>query len=135
MAKRGPLCPACPGRLLTRDQEGTNAKNRLVGDAGGDLLIGLGKADVLIGEQGHDCLIGGGGDDTLRGGPGRDRLTGGGGNDKLVGNGGKNAFDAGSGNDTIKARNQTAEPVKCGNGSDRAVVDKADKLERLRDGG
>ena len=127
VAKRGPRAPLVPGGC-SRVVEGTNARDTLLGDEGGDLLLGLGKADVLRGERGHDCLVGGAGGDRLIGGPGRDRLTGGAGNDTLVGNGAKNAFDAGSGDDVVKARNQTVEPVKCGAGTDQARVDKGDKL-------
>lgn len=46
--------------------------DRLVGDSGGNALVGFGGDDVLDGGEGGDSLEGYAGDDVLRGGPGND---------------------------------------------------------------
>lgn len=106
---------------------GTNGPDRLTGGDAGEVAVGFGSADRLRGEGGHDCLIGGPGADRLTGGEGADRLTGGPGRDALIGGPGVNAYDAGGGNDVVRARNGTAEIVRCGSGRDRAYVDRRDR--------
>ena len=62
--------------------------DQITGDAGANLLEGLGGNDVLSGADGDDRLLGADGDDTLNGGDGDDWLTGGAGTDALHGGAG-----------------------------------------------
>ncbi|WP_420795195.1 beta strand repeat-containing protein [Legionella gratiana] len=57
--------------LLGRD----GSADRIYGDTGDDILIGLGGNDELRGEEGDDILAGGAGNDTLIGGSGNDTAT------------------------------------------------------------
>jgi Ca2+-binding RTX toxin-like protein len=66
--------------------------NLLLGNAGNDILLGLGGKDRLLGGDGNDDLQGGNGKDRLVGGKGNDRLEGGGGRDVLIGSKGKDRF-------------------------------------------
>jgi hypothetical protein len=45
-----------------------------------------------------------------------------------LGGAGRNAYDAGPGKDRIKARNDTAEIIRCGSGRDSVVADPGDEL-------
>ncbi|MEA3009720.1 MAG: hypothetical protein QOJ91_1412 [Sphingomonadales bacterium] len=60
---------------------GSNVGNILIGLGGADIFDGLGGADELRGEGGDDVLHGGDGDDLIIGGAGVDILCGGGGGD------------------------------------------------------
>jgi hypothetical protein len=53
-------------------------------------------------------------------------FNGGSGNDGLFGGGGSDLFDAGSGDDNVVARDDRAEQVSCGSGTDTAITDDAD---------
>jgi len=64
--------------------EGGTQDDFLWGDGGDDSLLGGEGDDILFGGAGHDVLDGGEGDDTLNGGPGRDTMTGGPGADLFV---------------------------------------------------
>jgi Ca2+-binding RTX toxin-like protein len=66
--------------------------NHLFGNAGNDILLGLGGKDRLLGGDGSDDLQGGNGKDRLVGGKGDDRLEGGSGKDMLIGGKGKDRF-------------------------------------------
>lgn len=107
---------------------GTEGADTLVGTGAGDVVFGRGGNDVLRGRGGHDCLLGSAGRDTLRGEEGNDRLTGGSGADTLVGGPGANVYDAGAGDDVVDAVNGRPELVACGPGTDRARVDRRDRV-------
>lgn len=62
------------------------------GNAGADILDGLGAADRLYGYGGNDALSGAAGNDRLFGGAGKDTLTGGAGRDQLTGGTGADRF-------------------------------------------
>lgn len=62
------------------------------GNAGADILDGLGAADRLYGNGGNDTLSGGSGNDKLFGGAGKDTLTGDAGRDQLTGGTGADRF-------------------------------------------
>ena len=53
------------------------AGDTLIGNAGANVLTGLGGNDCLFGNAGADTLLGGNGNDTLNGGIGADLLNGG----------------------------------------------------------
>lgn len=54
---------------------GTDAADKILGQAGDDVLIGGGGADVLMGHDGKDILSGGSGDDVLSGFKGADTFS------------------------------------------------------------
>ena len=122
-----PSDPLGPGGCASTRQ-GTAGADTLAGTSAGDLIFGLGGDDLIRGLAGNDCLIGDGENDRLLGGRGSDRLTGGAGADTLVGGKGVNRYDAGSGNDIVKAANGRRELVSCGQGRDRARVDRRDRV-------
>ena len=108
---------------------GGAGKDQLDGDSGADRLFGQSGNDVLAGGSGRDMLAAGDGNDRLIGGTSVDRLFGERGNDTLrAGTSAGGLLDGGSGNDTIYAANGVRDTVKCGTGSDRAVVDRVDKV-------
>ncbi|GGA04840.1 calcium-binding protein [Neptunicoccus cionae] len=78
---------------------GTDAADRLSGDARANRIEGGGGNDVLKGREGGDHLDGGDGDDVLSGDAGRDTLRGGGGDDRLSGGAGRDLLDGGAGED------------------------------------
>ncbi|AHE51853.1 beta strand repeat-containing protein [Sphingomonas sanxanigenens] len=77
------------------------ADDYIYGQAGDDILAGLGGADRLFGDEGHDVLEGGDGNDTLEGGAGDDLLRAGRGNDTLIGGPGENHLFGDAGNDLM----------------------------------
>ena len=83
----------------------------------GDELDGGDGNDRLVGGPWPDRLFGDAGDDTITGGPGPDRLTGGSGHDILRG---------GNGRDVLFSRDGEPDLVDCGNGFDKAYVDRFD---------
>ncbi|MEM1046979.1 MAG: calcium-binding protein, partial [Pseudomonadota bacterium] len=71
------------------------AGDQIIGDAGDNVLNGLGGDDILIGGEGNDSLIGGDNVDRARAdaeGDNADRLDGGAGNDLLTGGLGGDTF-------------------------------------------
>jgi hypothetical protein len=68
-------------------------------------------ASSVSGGVGADNLIGGGAADLLDGGPGEDTLNG------------------GAGDDELRARDDAADRVTCGDGNDRAEIDAADVVD------
>jgi acyl-CoA hydrolase len=98
---------------------GRATADRLNGLAGDDCLVGLLGDDVLSGGPGNDSLEGGRGRDLLRGDAGADQLTGGPGNDRLEG---------GPGADLVAAVDKNRDVVRCGDGRDRARVDRIDSV-------
>jgi Ca2+-binding RTX toxin-like protein len=128
---------------------GTNKADNLLGRGANDILIALAGDDNLQGERGKDIVFGGnerrlsGGDKNLVGGSGNDSVIGGLGSDNVLGEEGNDAVVdgpdrefatdnvyAGDGNDVVAAVNRPAfeDIVSCGNGFDRAIVDRKDVL-------
>ena len=81
---------------------GTKTGERLLGDAGDDIVDGGAGDDRLIGGRGDDTLMGGSGDDTLKAGLGDDLLAGEEGDDLLYGRAGDDRLDGGAGNDMLR---------------------------------
>jgi len=78
--------PTQPGIISVPTKEeaiSTTVRQRFVGDAGNDRLIGH-QSGRLVGKAGNDWLEGKAGDDILIGGEGSDTLTGGAGSDRFV---------------------------------------------------
>ncbi|MCA1326539.1 calcium-binding protein [Herbaspirillum sp. alder98] len=75
-----------------------------MGNSGNDRLIGNAGNNVLSGFKGNDSIDGGAGDDTLTGDRGNDRLVGGPGDDDLDGGFGNDVLIGGTGNDTYELR-------------------------------
>lgn len=117
------------------DGRGTSGGDRITGTRGDDNLSGRSGADCLSGRGGDDLLSGGGGNDRVDGGRGDDLMRGAGGNDRLTGGSGADRFEGGSGNDFIDAADGRRDIVRCGDGRDRARVDRLDAVagcERVR---
>ena len=90
-----------------------------VGNDGGACQGGAG--------DGRKLLVGGRGGDRLIGGAGSDRLAGRWGPDKIVGgDGGPDCLLGGKGRDKVRAVNDHRDVIKCGNGRDRATVERRD---------
>nr|WP_321459570.1 calcium-binding protein [uncultured Cohaesibacter sp.] len=79
---------------------GNMQDNRMVGNAGENVLRGLVGNDTLIGKASDDTLRGDIGNDILRGDNGNDTLIGNQGNDKLYGGAGLDTMSGNLGNDT-----------------------------------
>ena len=127
---------------------GTPRADVLLGSSERDVIRGFGGDDVIRanpgdrppayygrvdhddvdGGTGNDVIYGGRGLDVLRGGGGRDRIYGGRGADRIVGGPGADVIDAGPYHDRIRADDGTRDVVRCGEGTDRVVADRADKL-------
>lgn len=80
---------------------GRDGEDTLFGGQDGDRLSGGDGNDILYGNRGADLLLGGDGNDTLYGGQEADTLTGGAGDDVLAGGLGGDLFAGGDGHDTI----------------------------------
>ncbi|HEV2814588.1 MAG TPA: hypothetical protein VGW10_15140 [Solirubrobacteraceae bacterium] len=121
--------------------EGDNARSDVEGAVGGlagDTLIGNGGPNVLKGYDGADILRGGGGDDVLEGvgivdTPSddldddlRDLIDDEG--DDIDGQAGADTIAADEGNDTIEAREGTADTIGCGPGTDGGRGDRVDSI-------
>lgn len=65
---------------------------------------------------------------TLAGTAGGNHLTGSNGPDTITGNGGIDFLDGEAGDDTLLARDGLADRVRCGTGTDTAVVDQFDQV-------
>jgi Ca2+-binding RTX toxin-like protein len=128
---------------------GTDKADNLLGRGANDILLALAGDDNLQGERGKDIVFGGnerrlsGGDKNLVGDSGKDSVIGGLGSDNVLGEEGNDlvadgpdrefATDnvyAGDGNDVVGAVNRPAfeDIVTCGDGFDRAIVDRKDVL-------
>ncbi|MDX2309364.1 MAG: hypothetical protein NW216_14080 [Hyphomicrobium sp.] len=79
---------------LDLDILASNAANHLIGNAGANVIDGLGDNDTIEGGAGHDTLNGDSGSDRIEGAEGNDTLNGGAGNDTFV-------IRAGAGSDSI----------------------------------
>ena len=73
------------GNAGANRMDGNSGANLFVGLDGNDTLNGAGGADTLQGGEGNDILNGQAGADLLFGGAGNDRLSAGGGGDTLIG--------------------------------------------------
>lgn len=102
---------------------GGDGNDLLDGGAAGDRLEGEEGDDVLRGDVGNDHLSGGNGDDTVDGGSGDDTILGQAGNDTLIGGTGADRFFGDIGNDTIRAADDSADVVDCGEGVDTVYVE------------
>ncbi|MFY9469985.1 MAG: calcium-binding protein [Solirubrobacterales bacterium] len=127
-----------------------NAKrgnDTITGDLGNDRLWAGRGDDTVNGGDGNDKLHGGDGNDTQDGGPGDDTIYagfgvdtsyGGEGNDRLWALARRDAsgkddtkvdtLDGGPGDDTFRARDGEADKITCGEGNDRAFLDKRDVI-------
>jgi hypothetical protein len=112
------------------------------GLGGADRLIGGPLADALSGGDGNDTIGGGEGNDFLAGGAGVDRMFGDSGNDLLAGGPdgdnlggglGRDSLLGEAGPDVIRARDNLADAVRCGAGTDRAYSDSHDSIRRRGD--
>lgn len=102
-----------------------SGNDRVRAGTGADTLAGQSGNDYVDGGDGRDYLPGGAGSDRLRGQADSDRLKGGPGDDLLIGGASADKFSGGSGNDLLKARNRQRDSrIDCGDGEDRAVVDR-----------
>jgi hypothetical protein len=108
--------------------KGTTGGDRITGDRRDDRLSGRPGNDCLIGLAGDDLLDGGDGDDTLDGGRGEDLVRGGAGDDRLAGGSAADRYEGGSGNDVVDAVDGKRDVVRCGDGRDRARVDRVDAV-------
>ena len=75
-----------------------------------------------------DRLVGTAGRDRLTGGRGKDRIKGHAGNDELGDDGGRDCLIGNSGRDRLYAADGRVDVVRCGRGSDIAVVDRRDRV-------
>jgi Ca2+-binding RTX toxin-like protein len=91
-------------------------------------IAGGGGDDVLSGTTGTNILSGGGGNDVLDGAQGDDELDGGAGDDQLTGGSGADLLRAGLGNDSVRARDGASDLVRCGGGTDSALLDATDDV-------
>jgi Ca2+-binding RTX toxin-like protein len=90
---------------------------------------------VLSGGAGNDTQSGGTGNDTIFANVGADTTDGGNGDDVLyalaladVPLAGADRVSGGAGNDTIRVRDGEPDEVSCGEGVDRAVLDRVDVI-------
>ena len=141
--------------VVVRGTDGDDSLNgsyyptNLYGLGGDDRFFGSGTQKARSdGGPGNDTfdigglLLGGPGDDVLRsrpagslavrqdGGPGDDKLQGQNGGDRLVGGPGTDAIIAKSGNDYVNSRDGERDSVSCGDGHDRVVADRKDRVSR-----
>ncbi len=102
---------------------GTNGADQIDGKAGDDYIDGRRGTDTLAGSAGDDIVLGGKGTDTLAGGAGDDFLS-----DGPFREFQRDVLDGGDGNDEVSAFNSPAsrDIVGCGDGFDRAEVDRKD---------
>jgi hypothetical protein len=87
------------------------------GYSGDQKVVGNAGPDILYGNQGMDTLAARGGDDMLFGGQDADRLVGGDGDDILYGNRGADLLEGGDGNDALYG-GQDADTLSGGEGDD-----------------
>lgn len=93
--------------------------NKILGEAGNDLLVGGASFDWLEGGNDNDTLDGGGAADTLFGGAGADSILGGAGNDRISGDEGNDTLDGGDGADSLHGGpGLLADSLSGGDGAD-----------------
>ncbi len=112
-------CPQPPAGHCEATIRGTSGNDAMRGTTGSDRMRGRGGNDRIHAGRGADCASGQAGNDRVYGEGGRDRLQGGRGRDQVSG---------GSGDDWIKVRDGKRDRVRCGSGTDVAVVDSHDRV-------
>ena len=80
---------------------GMGSDDRYAAGSQGGWFFGGNGNDTIVGGPGGDLLDGEGGDDLIVGGEGSDSLVGGPGNDRIDGEGGSDTVRGGDGNDTL----------------------------------
>ncbi|WP_431857827.1 hypothetical protein [Azospirillum sp.] len=131
------------------DAEGDQltAIENVLGSAFGDRISGDAGANLLVGLDGEDTLSGGAGADTLRGGTGADVLDGGAGDDELAGHTGDDVLRGAAGADVfvfsgIRSGHDRIEDFDAGEGdrlrfsqsSLRSFADVQESLRQTADG-
>ena len=122
--------------------KGDGGDERLRGSSSADLLNGRGGDDDLVGRGGRDKIRGGAGHDSIDGGPGGDRIAAGRGIDIVVGGKGGDTISGGRGtdginvedgveiespgDDVIRAVDGERDEISCGDGDDKAFVDRVE---------
>ncbi|AZB57764.1 adhesin [Cereibacter sphaeroides] len=119
---------------------GSRYDDRLLGDAGSNLIDGSAGNDTAMGQAGEDLIFGGDGNDslygnqdndTLVGGNGNDWLHGGQGNDLLVGDAGSDTLNGGVGDDVLVG-GQGFDLLTGGTGADTFVFGSLDSADADR---
>ena len=87
--------------VLNRNGVGNDLGNEINGNAGNNILFGLGGGDTINGGAGRDVIVGGIGNDVLNGGLGNDSISGGPGNDAINGGRGQDFLTGGAGNNSF----------------------------------
>lgn len=120
------------GKATGDGSDALDAVENMTGSAHTDVLLGNAAANTLVGLSGPDTIRGRGGDDSIDGRVGADRLYGGDGDDVVDGAGGDDTVSGGLGvdllwggigNDSLYARDDEADTVDGGTGTDGAEVD------------
>ena len=116
------------------------SNEKVVGGAGDDVLeapqnpLRSSPGSTLVGGPGADAMTGGAGPDNLLGDAGRDRLRGRRGADLVVGGADADAMTGGPHADILAASDRLADTVACGSGTDTALHDRRDRLDRTCEG-
>lgn len=111
---------------------GTDAADRLQGDAGATTMSGLNGNDWLAGGAGADRLYGGNQNDTLSGNADNDQLYGGAGNDSILGGSGIDQLDGGAGNDILRGGLGADQFLFRPAGNVDTIVDFQDGIDKIR---
>jgi len=111
-----------PGGVVIRVTQGAEGSDVLNGDAGRDMIYGLGGNDMIRTGAGKDRIEGGTGRDTIFGGAGKDRIEGGAGNDKGFGGDGSDRLYGGAGDDRLNGGSGN-DRLYGGSGDDRLAGD------------
>jgi RTX calcium-binding nonapeptide repeat (4 copies) len=114
------------GNVAANTLDGFGGPDKLAGGDGNDTLGGDAGNDEVRGEAGDDVVAGSSGSDVIDGGPGADQFYG----DEST----CTIFECSGGDDELRARDGQVDTVRCGVGTDRAVVDRGDVVhEDLRE--
>jgi Ca2+-binding RTX toxin-like protein len=123
--------------------DGGQANDRMIGNAGANVLVGAdgndtidggAGGDTLDGTMGNDTVLGQGGSDTVSGGHGDDLVDGGPGQDNIYGEyalGCSDLMACIGGADEIRARDGERDLVSCGVADDHAAIDKIDVIRDI----
>jgi Ca2+-binding RTX toxin-like protein len=115
------------GNAHDNDLTGNGGDDQIDGGAGNDSLHGGAGEDLLYGDDGLDDLFGHIGDDMLYGGADTDKLNGGGGDDALYGGDGNDSLLGSLGDDALYG-GDGADVLNGGSGND--VIDGGDDTEK-----
>ena len=91
-------------RSLIENAKGGRGDDKIIGNAGANVLWGSGGDDALAGCGGKDRLYGGEGSDVVNGGGGQDRLFGQAGDDTMISGSGADILVGGAGSDSFVFR-------------------------------